>query len=375
MIAHRRFLIIAPCALAILATSCAGGGDDSASEAAPVVAVQTAVVEHQPFTETIGAIGTVTGRPGHIASLGAPTATRVSRVYVSEGTRVTRGQPLIELDRTAIDASAQAAESALTAAQQAYARAERLNREGVAPRKDVEQAAADVAKARSDAVAARRSAQLSVLRSPIGGVVTRLTAMLGASVDVNQPLVEVADPSALDIVFTVMPADAARVRPAARVTLSAGQKSGGEPLGSGNVAHVAAAIDSTTRGVPVRVQSPASRRPLRIGETVFGQIVVGTHPNALAVPVEALVPDGEGFKVFVVDANSIAHEQAVTVGARTDSTAEITDGLEGGERVITYGAYGVEDSVKVTTAARPKGAPATSPAPKGKAGSDTAPRP
>ena len=67
------------------------------------------------------------------------------------------------------------------------------------------------------------------------------------------------------------------------------------------------------------------------------------------------MPDGEGFKVFVVDAENIAHEQPVKVGARTDSTAEITEGLKGGERVVTYGAYGVEDSVKVTTGSAPKG--------------------
>ena len=345
-------------ALAALSAGCSGGKDESESEPTPVVAVQTAVVEAQGFTESIGAIGNVVGRPGHVASLGAPTATRVSNVYVSEGTRVTRGQPLVALDRTAIDAAAQAADAALAAAQQAYERAERLNREGVAPRKDVEQAASEVAKARSEAVAARRSAQLSVLRSPIAGVVTRLTAVLGASVDVNQPLVEVADPSALDVVFTVTPAEAGRVKPNASIRLFAGQKVGGEPLGSGTVSQVAAAVDSATRGVSIRVRAPSTRRPLRIGETVFGQIVVATHPNAIAVPLAALVPDGEGFKVFVVDSQSIAHEQTVTVGARSDSTAEITEGLKGGERVVTYGAYGVEDSVKVTTAPATKKAPA-----------------
>ena len=350
MIASRRFLSTAPCMVAMLVASCSGSGDESESEPTPVVAVRTAIVSRQPFTETVGAIGSVAGRPGHVASLGAPTATRVSNVYVSEGARVTRGQALVALDHTAIDAAAHGAESALVAAQQAYARAERLNREGVAPRKDVEQAAADVAKARADAVAAQRAAQLAVLRSPIAGVVTRLTAVLGASVDVNQPLVEVADPSALDIVLTVTPTEAARVRARAPVTLSAGQKAGGEPLGIGNVVHVAAAVDSATRGVPVRVQAPSAKRPLRIGETVFGQIVVGTHADAIAVPVEALVPEGEGFKVFVVDSNSVAHAQPVTVGARSDSTAEITEGLKGGERVVTYGAYGVDDSVKVTTA-------------------------
>ena len=360
----RRCIELAPCALAALLLACGGGGEDAESEPKPVVAVRTAVVDAQPFTETINAIGSVTGRPGHVASLGAPTATRVSKVYVSEGARVSAGQPLVELDRTAIEAAAQASESALTAAQQAYERAERLNREGVAPRKDVEQAAADVAKARSEAIAARRSAQLAVLRSPIGGVVTRLSAVLGQSVDVNQPLVEVADPSALDIVFSVTPSEAARVRTNATVTLSSGQKAGGEPLGAGKVIHVAAAVDSATRGVPVRVSAPSLRRPVRIGETVFGQIVVGVHPNAIAVPTEALVPDGEGFKVFVVDSASIAHEQRVTVGARTDSTVEVLEGLKGGERVVTYGAYGVEDSVKVTLSSpAAKGARAAPPPP------------
>lgn len=365
MIALVRSRMVVCWALTTLSVACRGGGDEAESEAKPVVAVRTALVSEQPFTETLGSIGTVVGRPGHVASLGAPTATRVSNVFVSEGTRVSRGQRLVELDRTAIEAAAQAAESALTAAQQAYARAERLNREGVAPRKDVEQAASEVAKARSDAIAARRAAQLAVLTSPIAGVVTRLTAVLGASVDVNQPLVEVADPSALDIVFTVTPTEAGRVKPNAAVVLSAGQKGGGEPLGTGKVIHIAAAVDSTTRGVPVRVQAPGSRRPLRIGETVFGQIVIAVHPKAIAVPADAIVPDGEGFKVFVVDSASIAHEQAVTIGARTDSTVEITEGLKGGERVVTYGAYGVEDSVKVTAA----------PPAKAKAASDTATRP
>jgi RND family efflux transporter MFP subunit len=356
-LSSRRTLLV--CTLAAVGAGCSTRGDESESDkATPVVAVQTGIVQAQPFTETISAIGTVAGRPGHVASLGAPTATRVSNVYVSEGARVGVGQPLVALDRTAIDATAQAADAALAAAQQAYERAQRLNAEGVAPRKDVEQASTELAKARADAVAAQRSAQLSVLRSPIAGVVTRLTAVLGAPVDANQPLVEVADPSALDIVFTVTPGEAARVKPNTAVTLSAGQKAGGEPLGSGMVFQVAAAVDSATRGVSIRARAPSSRRRLRIGEIVFGQIVVATHPKAIAVPVAALVPDGEGFKVFVVDSQSVAHAQAVTVGARSDSTAEIIEGLKGGERVVTYGAYGVEDSVKVTTAPPTKRAPA-----------------
>jgi membrane fusion protein (multidrug efflux system) len=67
------------------------------------------------------------------------------------------------------------------------------------------------------------------------------------------------------------------------------------------------------------------------------------------VPVAALVPEGDGFKVFVVNAANIALSRKVTVGRRSDTTADITSGLSGGERVVTEGAYGVEDSVKVNS--------------------------
>jgi multidrug efflux pump subunit AcrA (membrane-fusion protein) len=102
--------------------------------------------------------------------------------------------------------------------------------------------------------------------------------------------------------------------------------------------------------VEVRVQAPASARALRIGETIFGQISMGVRPNAVVVPVAALVPLGDGFQVFVVNAANLALSRKVTVGRRTDTIAEITSGLSGGERVVTEGAYGVEDSVKVTQA-------------------------
>jgi RND family efflux transporter MFP subunit len=324
-----------------------GGESEEGDHVQPVVGARTAVATAQPFTERVQAIGTVVARAGHVAALSAPGPSRVSRVYVTVGAHVAPGEPLVALDQTTFRAATQSAEAALAAAERAHERAERLSEAGIIPRKELEQATADLAKARADAATARRAAQLATLRAPIGGVVTRMDAVLGAAVDASQPLVEVADPTALDVLLTVAPGEAARVHPGAAVTLVAGEGAGGEPLGAGSVADVAGTVDTTTRGVAVRVRAPATLRPLRIGETVFGRIVVATRPGAIVVPAEALVPEGERFKVFVVDAGGIAHARVVTVGARADSLVEITSGLASGERVVTYGAYGVEDSARV----------------------------
>jgi RND family efflux transporter MFP subunit len=329
---------------------CSGSADQA--EAGPdsaqvVVGAKTAVATLQPFTETVGAIGNVSARPGHIAALSAPAPSRIAKVYVAVGQRVAPGEPLIELDQSGFRAAAQSAAAAVAAAEQAAARATRLANEGIVPRKDAEQAAAELARTRADLVAAQRALQLSVLRSPIGGVVTQLNASLGAAADVNAMLVEVADPSALDVILAVTPAEASRVRPGASVALREGQDASGVELGSGAVADVSATVDSSTRSVAVRVRAPSTRRTLRIGETVFGQIAVSTRQGAVTVPVEALVPEGDGLKVFVVDAKGIAHARPVQVGGKTSTLAMISSGLSAGERVVTYGAYGVEDGASV----------------------------
>jgi len=330
--------------------ACGKGGEaggEEAGGAAPVVGARIATVTTQPFTETLGAIGNVSPRVGHVASLSAPGAARVARVLVSGGQQVRSGETLVELDQATFRANTESAEAALSAAEKAYERNQRLVQEGIAARKDVDQAAADLAKARADVVAARRQQQLSVLHAPIAGVVTRMTAQLGASVDVGQPLVEIADPRAVDILLNVTATDAGRLQPGMKVNLNAGQSAGGEPLGIGSIVDIGGTVDSATRTVNVRVQAPTTRRPLRIGETVFAQVALSTHSNAVVVPNEALVPEGDGFKVFVVDAAGVAHARSVVVGGRTDKVAEITNGLSAGERVVTYGAYGVEDSARV----------------------------
>jgi membrane fusion protein, heavy metal efflux system len=346
---RRRAAAAATFVLALAGVACKGADATAEEEVMPVVAVKTAVASVEPFTRTLTAIGTVVARPGRYAALSAPSATRIARVYVSEGQRVGAGQPLVEFEQAQFVAAARAADATLSAAQRNHDRAQRLANEGILPRKDVEAAAADLARARNDAVTAHRAAQLSVLRSPVTGVVTRMTAVLGAPADAGQVLVEVADPSAFDVVLALGPADAGAILPGRRVNLTAGDKSGGESLGTGTVASVGAAVDSGSRSVPIRVAVTTPARALRLGESVLGVIAVETRPNAIVVPAEALVPGDEpgSYRVFVVDKTGLARARDVQVGGRTETTAEIVEGLKGGEVVVTQGAYGLEDSARV----------------------------
>jgi RND family efflux transporter MFP subunit len=336
--------------LAAGVAACSRGGGDAEQRVQAVVGARTAPAVVQAFALSVTALGTVAPRPGRYATMSAPAPTRVARIFVSAGQAVERGAPLIEFERAPFDAAARSAQAAVTTAQHAHDRAVRLAQAGILPQKDVDQAAGDLAQAQAALVTAQRAQELATLQAPLAGVVTRISAVVGASVDVSQPLVEIADPTALDIVFSLTPAEVAPVKGGQAVAFWAGEAARGEALGTGAVSTVAAAVDSATRAVEVRVRVIRAGRPLKLGESAFGRIAVGAHPHAVTVPLEALVPDGDGFKVFVVDVHGIAHAQPVTVGARSETLAEVTAGLAGGETVVTYGAFGVEDSAKIVPA-------------------------
>lgn len=335
--------------LLVLASACAGKPkEEEKKEPAEVTATLGAALD-TTFSETVEALGAVSARPGHVALLAAPAQTRVSKVFVTVGATVKAGDPLIEFETAPFEAALQSAEATLGASEKAAARALRLADAGVLPRKDAEMAAADLGVAKLNAVNARRSRELSTLRAPIGGTVTRMTAVLGAGADPSQPLVEVADPQALDIVLTLSPADAARARVGQSVSLTAAGDSPDKPTAGGRVVEIANAVDSASGGVAVRVAVTRMSRTIRLAETLTGRIAVAQHAHAVVVPLDALVPAEEGYKVFVVDSAEVAHATEVKIGGRSATHAWITDGLKAGAEVVVKGAYGVEDGAKVVS--------------------------
>ncbi|MEP6833451.1 MAG: efflux RND transporter periplasmic adaptor subunit, partial [Gemmatimonas sp.] len=196
--------------------------------------------------------------------------------------------------------------------------------------------------------------QLAKLTAPIAGVVTRLSAVLGANVDVGQVLVEITDTQSLDVQLFLSPAAAAKVSNGQSVTFREVSADDAPTIGTGKVVDVSAVVDSASRGVMVRVALQGAKRTLRLGESLYGQIPTATHLKAIVIPDDALVPTGEGFLVFVVDSANKAHARPVTVGARNGHRVWVSDGLKAAETIVTAGAYGMDDGAAVVTKKKPE---------------------
>ncbi|HET6762988.1 MAG TPA: efflux RND transporter periplasmic adaptor subunit [Longimicrobiaceae bacterium] len=351
---RRRAILVGSAAIALAApaSACKGKGDAAGDEAggdsvAAVVTAQTAVAQVRELAVMVGALGTVSAAPGRMAQLAAPAPSRVVRIFAATGQRVAAGQPLVALDATSWEADVRKAQAERAAAQRDYDRTSRLAQAGILPRKDAETAAAALATASAALSQASHVRAQAVLRSPIAGVVSRVNATLQAPADPAQALVEVVDPAGLEVSLSLSPEQAAGVRVGQAVQVTSGRDGGGTLLGTGVVAGIGAAIDTTSGSVQVRATLTHPAGNLFVGQDVYGTVEVARRPAAVTVPPEAIVPGDDGTQVFVVDAKGVAHATAVTVGARHPDAVEVTAGLRGGETVVAKGAYGVQDGARI----------------------------
>ena len=338
--------------LGLMLVGCSRASGDAEQPKVPEVHAGIETVQVANFTQIVTATGTVLAAPGASAALSAPSSARVARVFVAEGDHVKTGDPLVAFDPTTFDAAVSRASAALTAARHARERAERLTQAGVAPRKELEQTLSAQADAEAALTTAQRAQRLTVLRAPLDGVVARVRVIRDQSVDPTQSVVEVVDPRALEVVFGVPPRTAALISAGSLAQLSSGVSIENQPVGSARVVAIGSTVDSASRNVIVRARLLDPTVNLKVGESVVGRIAGASTAGVISIPTEALIPDGETFHVFVVDAKNIAHARQVTVLTQSDKVAQIGRGLVAGERVVTRGAFGVDEGVKIVAASR-----------------------
>jgi RND family efflux transporter MFP subunit len=115
------------------------------------------------------------------------------------------------------------------------------------------------------------------------------------------------------------------------------------------VSLISPALDpgSTTVEAWLRLENKAGK--YKAGTPVRTSITGKTIPNAIKLPLSAILTSQDGSKsVMVIGTDGAARKKTVQLGINDGEDVQITQGLTGSETVITTGAYGLDDGTKVT---------------------------
>lgn len=192
------------------------------------------------------------------------------------------------------------------------------------------------------------------IRSPISGRVFRVFEESETPVVVGSRLIELGDPTDLEVEIDVLSVDAVQIRPGTRVQLS--HWGGDVPLEARvRIVEPSAFMKTSALGIEEQrvwiiadiVTPPDERQSLGDGFRVEAGIVTWESDDVLKVPAGALFRNGTDWAVFTVR-QSRAVLQPVRAGHTNGVETEIVDGLSPGDQVVLHPSDRVRPGVRIT---------------------------
>jgi membrane fusion protein, heavy metal efflux system len=371
-----------PCVLAIAAAAgiSISGCSDKSDTSPPTPAVKASNVTLTPaqrqkiqlfsvaparFRRTVESSGAVDFDNDQATSVLAPFSGPVSRLLVSLGDRVKKGDPLAEIDSPdfslAISAYSKALATARTDRRLADLDKDLIQHHGVAQR-EAEQAETDAVNAEADRDAALQalvslnvhpqtikdiqegrpiSRAQGVIRSPITGTVVEKLITPGELLQGGStPCFTVANLSRVWVMAQVFGADLTLVRlgDSAEILTGIGAKNF-----SGRVDNISALVNPDTRSIAVRVVVDNPGEFLKKQMYVRVLIHSREESSGLLVPVSAILRDDVNLPfVYVVQADGSFARRLVGIGYRAGDQFEIPEGLKAGDQIVVDGGLFVQ---------------------------------
>ncbi|WP_295999241.1 efflux RND transporter periplasmic adaptor subunit [Rugamonas sp.] len=291
------------------------------------------------------------------SNLGFRVAGKIVERLADPGDTVRKGQPLMRLDPTDYVLASGAAHAAVDAAlaRQAQAvsdeaRLRKLLSSGAVSTQAYEQAkaAAQTANAQVEAERARarqteHQNDYAVLLADADGVVMEVPAEPGQVVAAGQTVVKLARHGAREALVYVPESALALARRPAMAALY-GQPG---PTFAANLRELASVADAQTRTYLARYTLGGAAGAAALGATVTVRLQDGAAPQ-IGVPVSAIVDQGQGPGVWVIDAKtSTVSLRAVKIARLGEEQARLSQGLEAGERAVAFGGHLLKAGQKV----------------------------
>jgi membrane fusion protein (multidrug efflux system) len=322
--------------------------EDAGSEpAATLVPVHMATVIRDSISDVLEFTGRLSAHPGGAVQLTAPATGVVRQVAVQLGDRVRPGTTIatIEVPELAADASQKSA--AATVAQREAVRQQQLLKDGITSARQADEAMAASGQATAAAQAANALLARTRMTSPIGGRVQSVDVQVGAQVEAGAPVARIVSVDTLDLTLSIPAASLRRVRPGMSAAVL---EEGADRPVAGFVAGVAPGVDSLTGAGTAVIRIPNRGASLHPGAAATAALRLDVHRQVLVVPDSALVLAGDSTALFVIRGDSIAHQVMVRTGVRMAHRVEVEGQLQAGDHVVTAGAFGLEDGMRVVTA-------------------------
>ncbi len=263
-------------------------------------------------------------------------------------TELTRARTTLQRQQELMKAGAVAADS-LDAAETAVATAGEAHK---AAEFTVSRAEYELKLARARLQAPAPGGRAAEIVAPVSGVILKRLRESESVVPVGEPLLEIGEPSRIEIVADFLSTDAVRIQPGAPVLIEGwggdhplkGRVRRVEPAGFMKVS--ALGVEEQRVNVLIDFEDTATASRLGDGYRVEVRVIVWQGDDVVKVPVGGLFRRGTDWAAFSIEGERV-RLQPVELGQRNDVDAQVVKGLSAGQTVVLHPPDTLTDGARI----------------------------
>lgn len=206
-----------------------------------------------------------------------------------------------------------------------------------------EQINAKIQQAKADIASINVQQSYSKITSPVSGIVVKKFAENGAIASPGMPLLSIEDNSQYRLEAAVEESQSKLMQIGKRVNVKIDALGEGEFFGV--ISEILPSADAASRSYTVKIDLPASPL-LRTGLYGLAKFPL-EGKSAIMIPNTAIVQRGQLSGVFVISPEGIAQLRVVTIGKNADGLVEVLSGLSEGDEFVSADIHRVNDGVKI----------------------------
>lgn len=323
-----------------------GGGHGWQPPGAIDVVARQLVAEPAPQRlETLGEI-----RAMRQVTLSSEVGGRVVSISFEPGQRTKTGTVLVQLDDSTEQADLNAARASAAFARQQFERASELAKTGATSREVLQQreAARDQTAAQVQQLEAR--IRQKRIRAPFDGELGLRWVDLGQYVNAGDRAVTLTNLDTLYVNFDVPQQELAKL--AVGQTVEVRSDAPGAQTLQARINAIEPQVGRETRNATIQATLKNEGRSLRPGMYVTASAVLPPEPDALLLPVSAIMTSASGNAAAVV--RELSPEKVgkidivpVRTGRRLGEQIVVTEGLKAGDMVVTEGQVRLQPGAEV----------------------------
>lgn len=265
--------------------------------------------------------------------LSAETSGIVTHIHFREGSSVERGDLLLKINDSELQAQLQRNQFRLSLAEQREERQKRLLERGGISQDQYDAILNEVNVLRSELNLIEAQIAKTEIRAPFSGSIGLKYVSEGSYISPNSQIASLQRLNPVKIDFAVPERYISRVQTGDIVQFNV---QGVDSTFVGEVYAIEPQINRETRSLQIRAISDNPDHLLFPGAFANITLILNTLDNALMVPTISLIPELNSQKLFVMS-NGKVEEVRVQTGIRTSEKVQVVDGIAPGDTVLTTG--------------------------------------